>query len=941
MVDRSRTRFRIALALLGVFGLAATASAAPPTLTAVTPRGWKVGDNEIAVQGTGFTPETKLAIDLPGAEVKIAETPAPTTTQIKYLVKLPPQTAAGVVEVRLASEQGLTDPALVIVDALANVAEVEPNSTLAQAQAITLPTAVEGRLSGAEADWFAFDGKKDERLVVEMAARRLDSASKPVLRLLDSRHLEMQIAYGVRSLGGDARIVATLPADGRYYVELHDLAYRGDNKQYRLLIGPLQVASGLFPLGGKRGSTVPVRFFGGTLASEVEQTVKLDSAGAATVQGASLPAASLASPLPLPMAISDLNETLEAAGADGKPQPLAMGSIVNGRLAEQGERDRYLLSVSPGSKLHLFVESERLGAPLDAVLEIASEKEAVLMTQDDGPGTADPELLYTVPEGMTTLIVSIADVNRRGGPPFVYRLGVEPASGGLPFELSLLSPLVNVPAGGNASVRVKALRRDFTGPIKLRLAGDVPPGVKLSGETIEPGATDTLLSLSVPVGAPLQAGKLEVVGDGTVEGKPPIVRTARLAKQPMYEAFPWLQSHFAGAVTQPGPITLEVQPVDAKFLRGVEYSAKVSVKRAADQTGPINLRVQTSQTQVQGTVVLPAFALVTIPAGANEGVVKLKVPPNSSEMPVTYTVTGQLMNPKDTRIALGTYETAAVSTQVAMPFAVELGPNLELKRGARNLVAAKLKREGSFNEPVNITFSGLPAPIRLLPVTVPAGVSDFNLPVGLASTFAPGPIANVKLTATWASTPPLAARPIDLPLVVAKDDPPNYLEIFDDGEDFVGLLTEGPGMVSLDASDKHSGKESVAVKGEFKARATIPALGAVITKEPQAGQYRFIRFAWKKKGGAGIMLSLAKNGQLAPASEKGTDYRYVAGSDKYNSKAVKLADTPPSEWTVVTRDLFDDHGPFVLTGLSLVAMDGEAALFDHIYLARSEEDFPK
>ena len=42
---------------------------------------------------------------------------------------------------------------------------------------------------------------------------------------------------------------------------------------------------------------------------------------------------------------------------------------------------------------------------------------------------------------------------------------------------------------------------------------------------------------------------------------------------------------------------------------------------------------------------------------------------------------------------------------------------------------------------------------------------------------------------------------------------------------------------------------------------------------------------------------------------------------------------------VVTRDLFADFGEFTLNGLAFAAIDGEYALFDHIFLARAAADF--
>jgi hypothetical protein len=45
----------------------------------------------------------------------------------------------------------------------------------------------------------------------------------------------------------------------------------------------------------------------------------------------------------------------------------------------------------------------------------------------------------------------------------------------------------------------------------------------------------------------------------------------------------------------------------------------------------------------------------------------------------------------------------------------------------------------------------------------------------------------------------------------------------------------------------------------------------------------------------------------------------------------------PANMTVVTRDLFADFGEFTLTGLALTPVDGDYALFDHIYLGATPE----
>ena len=49
----------------------------------------------------------------------------------------------------------------------------------------------------------------------------------------------------------------------------------------------------------------------------------------------------------------------------------------------------------------------------------------------------------------------------------------------------------------------------------------------------------------------------------------------------------------------------------------------------------------------------------------------------------------------------------------------------------------------------------------------------------------------------------------------------------------------------------------------------------------------------------------------------------------------------PEGWVLVTRDLFTDFGEFTLTGIALSPIDGEFALFDHIYLAQKQSDLYK
>src|SRR5205085_2660953 len=103
---------------------------------------------------------------------------------------------------------------------------------------VTLPVALHGSIPGSASVVATFTGKKGQRIVAEVEARRLGSALDPLLELYNAGRVQVAWAQGLPRLGGDARLEALLPADGKYAVELRDVLYQGANPSYyRLKIG--------------------------------------------------------------------------------------------------------------------------------------------------------------------------------------------------------------------------------------------------------------------------------------------------------------------------------------------------------------------------------------------------------------------------------------------------------------------------------------------------------------------------------------------------------------------------------------------------------------------------------------------------------------------------------------------------------------------------------
>lgn len=162
--------------------------------------------------------------------------------------------------------------------------------------------------------------------------------------------------------------------------------------------------------------------------------------------------------------------------------------------------------------------------------------------------------------------------------------------------------------------------------------------------------------------------------------------------------------------------------------------------------------------------------------------------------------------------------------------------------------------------------------------------------------------------------------------------------LFEDEPAFVQALEEGNGTASLQTEDKFSGDAALHITPLQRYSARIAGWNFRIVERPAASpagapeEYRYLRFAWKAIGAAGVMLELADAGQWPPADSPVR--RYYAGKNTSGWEAKELAAQPPAEWTVVTVDLWSDFGEFTLTGLAPTALGG-AALFDRIELLQS------
>ncbi len=108
-----------------------------------------------------------------------------------------------------------------------------------------------------------------------------------------------------------------------------------------------------------------------------------------------------------------------------------------------------------------------------------------------------------------------------------------------------------------------------------------------------------------------------------------------------------------------------------------------------------------------------------------------------------------------------------------------------------------------------------------------------------------------------------------------------------------------------------------------------------IRQTPDVGEFRYLRFAYRKSGGGGVRWRMT----TAAAPKGKTFYRAGKGGPNRKGEITLWRLELPDHWIVATRDLFADLGETDLTGLVVEARGGESLWLDHMHFANQLDDF--
>ena len=580
-------RSLLSIPLVLVYAQSSLAQLPTPDVARLRPAAAKAGETlNVALYGSNLDELKALRFTHPRITAqRVTKPPADFFTEPQpqgssFLVTVANHVPPGIYEARAVSYLGIsTARAFLVAPADSNeVLETGDHSTRETAMAVEVNSVVNGEVPGRGIDWFRFQAKAGQRVLLELHAERIDSRLDGQLIVYDTKGRE--VARNRDTFGRDSFLEVSSQGDAEYFVAVSDILYRGGPEYfYRLGISTKPYIDFIDPPVGAAGSTETYTLFGRNLPGGKLSDISLDGHRLESLQvQITLPDVASAPKSFHPgqprqgllrgvdYRIANSN-TVRIGFATAPVVPEATGDTVQkvdvpseiaGRFDEANDEDRFRFTAQNGKFYCIEAIADRLGSPVDAYLivekitvdengteilsQVADNDDMRSFFRVDGkdsinPDTNDPAIVFTA-DYDGDYQITIVNQFGSGSPADQYRLAIrEPVHDfdllatferPLPTGRTGYSVTPTLRRGATAGLRIIVPRQDgFEGDIVVT-AEALPPGVtatplKLSGKTDR-----GILVLKAALNAKSWAGGIRIIGRAKIGGEE-LVREARFA----------------------------------------------------------------------------------------------------------------------------------------------------------------------------------------------------------------------------------------------------------------------------------------------------------------------------------------------------------------------------------------------------------------------------
>ncbi len=499
---------------------------------------------------------------------------------------------------RLLGDDGFSELKTLRVSRYPVVVETTRDSRAAIMDILQLNVCVWGKLEDGDSDRYRVQLKKGQQFTAEVEAIRLGGTLlDTVLSLSDSQGKVVASNDDGALLRQDPSVTFVAPESGEYVVEVHETNYGGSSSsQYALYLGDFPAALVAFPAGGQLGRPVELQFLSQDGLSDLNQTVALPSQADGFELFAIIGENHSASPVPFRLSnFANVFESEPDNSSDQAKRTYAAPVAFNGILQNAGDIDVFALDAVAGEHLRIEVFADRIGSPVDSLLQISSP-DGRLLARNDDHGSQDSRIEFPVP-ATGQYAVTITDKLQRGQRTAVYRIEVQLVQSQLkaflprPNRTSQRQQTVAVPQGNRTLARLGVQREhNSAGEVQLRFE-NLPAGLHASPVYVADNEFWALAILEAENEAPLGGGLASVIPTGQVGGQTitgsfeQVVDLVADSADRLYQAA--VVDRLAVAVTSAMPFTIELEQPQAALAVGGTIDLRVRVKREDSFAAPI------------------------------------------------------------------------------------------------------------------------------------------------------------------------------------------------------------------------------------------------------------------------------------------------------------------------------------------------------------------
>jgi hypothetical protein len=570
-----------------------------PALTSVYPQGWTAGATvPVTILGE-YLDRTQSVIFLdPAIRGRVVES---SFTRLALEFDIGPKAPLGPHYFRVISPRGASNILLFRVGDQPHILEHEPNSRIEEAQEVTIPATINGRLDfDGDFDFFRFRvPHKGDTWIFDLRSARNGNGLDAALILLDAKG--RKLAHSEDTFIWDPFLAYTFDEAGEYYAVIQPTHVRLDpNFAYQLDIRTAPHLETVSPISFEPGATVEGTLFGAGLIGT--DKLQFDATGF-TGEVLEMRGSTARVRIHVPESAADGPRTLTVVTASGSSNPaqflvdstprhkggdqIRIPTAITGTARyRQPERFSFEVKEKETDRLIFEVRAQRFGSPVDSILRILDDKGKEIAVNDDAnfPGVQfnkDSRISYRFPKP-GRYQVEIRNLWKTTGEDFPYELLVHAPKPEADLMLSTDHPYLH--PGETGKLKVTLDRRDgFDGPVEIVLAG-LPPGITAEPFEIPAGNKDGEILLHCAAVPPGTHAQITIAGKGIG----PAWQSVKISSGGGEGATYATVRETTLAVVEKPQFSLEAAVTTLDLVKGGSAEFVVGIKRAENFTSPIH-----------------------------------------------------------------------------------------------------------------------------------------------------------------------------------------------------------------------------------------------------------------------------------------------------------------------------------------------------------------